>query len=196
MAGQQAASKPSVNNATLFIVLISPVRHPLGHDSRIESLRRENRSLSPRNSVRDVDSPCAKGTRRPSSTIGTQARAIPIRLRCICRRHRVATRLRIPCKLVHFAEAKKHYAASAAKGTTKMTRLLACLTLALLVSATTLHAQQRPPRTPAEERADRKCNDLCTRSAEPHCSAHLSECEKKLDSCLRQCFEREGVSGR
>src|SRR5580658_9837212 len=109
----------------------------------------------------------------------TKARAIPIRLRCTCRRHRVATRRRTRCKLVHFAEARKRYAASATKGTTKMTRLLACLTLALLVSATTLHAQQRPSRTPAEERAERKCNDLCTRS-ETHCSAHLAECEKRV----------------
>ena len=73
-----------------------------------------------------------------------------------------------------------------------MGRLLACLTLALLVSATTLHAQQRPLRTPAEERADRKCYGICV----AHCSAGRSECVKNLESCFRQCYEREGVSER
>jgi hypothetical protein len=75
-----------------------------------------------------------------------------------------------------------------------MTRVIPCLVLAVLVPVTVLHAQQRPYKTPAEQRAEGKCRQLCEHTVK--CKISEPGCGDRAAGCLSNCWAREGLGNR
>ena len=66
-----------------------------------------------------------------------------------------------------------------------MTRIILSLVLAVLVPVTALHAQQRPPRTPAEISTHRKCTASCQNTVK--CHIREAGCVDRIQACLVNC---------